>query len=153
MKNSTLMLLFITLVIAGCKPQQKTVSMPPPPPPLPNVEMVETYWKLTELMGQPIVKTENMRSEIHIILKKEGNRVQGFSGCNTIMGGYELKEGNRITFSQMASTMMACDEMETESLFNKMLGEVDNYSIKGNSMTLNRARMAPMARFEAVLMK
>ncbi len=154
MKTLFLAFLFLAIVVAGCKSQQKSVtSQPQPQITTPKPEMVETYWKLTELMGKPIVKNENMQKEIYIILKKEGNRVNGFSGCNTIMGQYELKEGSRITFSGMASTMMACPDMATESEFNKMLGTVDNYSINGNTMTLNKARMAPMARFESVVMK
>lgn len=118
-----------------------------------KTELQETYWKLTELMGKPVVMNENNKKEIHIILKKAGNGVTGFSGCNSIMGKYELKEGSRITFSAMASTMMACPDLTTESEFNKMLGTVDNYSLNGNTMTLNKARMAPMARFEAVVTK
>ena len=154
MKNLILASLFLTLVSIGCKSPQKAVtSQPKPQITTPKPEMEETYWKLTELMGKPIVVNEKMKKEIHIILKKEGNRVQGFSGCNTIMGGYELKEGNRITFTGMASTMMACPDLATESEFNKMLGMVDNYSLNGNEMTLNKARMAPLARFVAVVMK
>jgi heat shock protein HslJ len=46
---------------------------------------------------------------------------------------------------------MACAEgMETEQAFNEVLGMVDNYSLNGEQLTLNRARMAPLARFEAV---
>ena len=104
-------------------------------------------------MGKPVVLSENNKKGIYIILKKEENGVQGFSGCNTIMGKYELREGNRITFSAMASTMMACPDLAIETEFNKMLGTVDNYSLNGNTMTLNKAKMAPMARFEAVGIK
>lgn len=153
MKKLVLVFLLLAIVVAGCKPTQKTPSVPIQPIPMASTELQETYWKLIELMGKPVVTNENMKKEIHIILKKEGNRVQGFSGCNTIMGQYEMKEGNRIAFSGMASTMMACPDLATESEFNKMLGTVDNYSINGNTMTLNKARMAPMARFEAVVMK
>lgn len=154
MRKIILAILFLAVVIAGCTSQQKAVtSQPQPQITTPKPEMQETHWKLTELMGKPVVMNENMKKEIFIVLKVEGNRVQGFSGCNTIMGQYELKEGNRISFLKMVSTMMACPNMATETEFNKMLGAVDNYSINGNTMTLNKARMAPMARFEAMLMK
>lgn len=154
MKKLVSAILLLTIIISGCKsPQKSVITQSQPQITTTKMEIQETYWKLTELMGKPIVMSENMKKEIHIILIKEGNRVQGFAGCNTIMGQYELKEGNRITFSGMASTMMACPDLPTESEFNKMLGTVDNYSINGNSMTLNKARMAPMARFEAVVMK
>lgn len=153
MKKIILAFFFFATVTAGCKSTQKTPVVPVQPVLPATTELQETHWKLTELMGKPVVMNENMKKEIYIVLKKDGNSVHGFSGCNTIMGKFELKEGNRITFSAMASTMMACPDMATESEFNIMLGTVDNYSINDNTMTLNKARMAPMARFEAVVMK
>jgi len=153
MRNLILAFLFIALVLAGCKSTQKAPETPLQPIPPSATGLQETYWKLTELMGKPVVLSENNKKDIHIILKKDDNGVIGFSGCNTIMGKYELKDGNRITFSAMASTMMACPDMATETEFNKMLGAVDNYSINGTAMTLNKAKMAPMARFEAVVPK
>jgi copper homeostasis protein (lipoprotein) len=110
----------------------------------------ETYWKLTELMGQPIEKLADQQQDTYIMLKTEGNRVQGFAGCNNIIGSYEVKEDNRITFSQMATTQKACVNMETESAFLKVLEMVDNYNINGTVLMLNKARMAPLAKFEAV---
>ena len=154
---------FILFSIAACKPSQKSVSGKPAavtsntnPESVsskPNAELLETYWKLVELNGKPVVQGEKMKKEIRIILKKEGNRVTGFSGCNTLMGTFELKEGNRITFSSMASTKMACPDMETEAAFNKVLKVVDNYAINGDILILAKARMAPMARFEAVYLR
>lgn len=154
MRNLIVSFLLLVVAMTGCKaPQKSETSQKQPQITTTKMEIQETYWKLTELMGKPVVMNESMKKEIHIILKKEENKVQGFSGCNTIWGRYELKEGNRIAFLGMASTMMACPDMATESEFNKMLDAVDNYSINGNSMTLNKAKMAPMARFEAVVMK
>lgn len=115
----------------------------------------ETYWKLTELMGKPVAKTRN---EAHIILKENPDdtsamtgRVNGSSGCNRMTGGYELKDLNRIRFTQMAGTMMACiDGMELEREFLDVLGKVDSYTVTGTTLHLNHARMAPLAKFEAV---
>ena len=66
------------------------------------------------------------------------------------MGSYELKEGNLITFKQVASTQMACNDMNIENQFKEILERTDNYSILGDKLSLNKARMAPLARFEAV---
>jgi len=153
MRKLILTYLFIAIVIGGCKSTHKVPAVPLQPVPMATAELQETYWKLTELKGKPVVVDEKMEKEIHIVLKKEGNKVHGFSGCNTIFGQYELKEGNRISFSGMVSTKMACPALPTESEFNKMLETIDSYSINGNIMTFNKAKMAPMARFEAVEMK
>jgi len=56
----------------------------------------------------------------------------------------------QIKFSKGASTMMACSDIQTEQEFSKVLEMVDNYSLNGKIMTLNKARMAPLAKFEAM---
>lgn len=78
--------------------------------------------------------------------------MNGFGGCNTFTGVYKLNEAtSRISFDQIASTMMACPSgMDIESAFHEVLRTVDNYSLNDDHLTLNRARMAPLARFEAV---
>jgi hypothetical protein len=40
--------------------------------------------------------------------------------------------------------------MEIETDMNKALNMTDSYSVKEDTLILNRARMAPLARFEAV---
>ncbi|MDX1936347.1 MAG: copper resistance protein NlpE N-terminal domain-containing protein [Flavihumibacter sp.] len=115
--------------------------------------LTETYWKLTELMGKPVPAPKEGRKELHIILKKQDNRITGFAGCNTVNGGYQLKEGNRIKFIGLITTLMACPDMQTEQEFLKILPQADNYSLNGDKLSLNKARMAPLARFEAVYLK
>lgn len=105
------------------------------------------YWKLVELRGQPIPETAP--STPFFIMVPGSGRVNGNGGCNTLMGGYELEEGSRISFSQFASTMKACQNADFEPEFLKVFDMVDNYSLKGDRLTLNKARMAPLARFIA----
>jgi len=111
--------------------------------------VTETYWKLVELRGRPLPALER---EPHLILKAEGGRVNGFGGCNGFTGSYTLDEAtSRIRFAQIASTMRAClAGMEVEKAFHEVLRAADNYALSGDRLTLNRARMAPLARFEAV---
>jgi heat shock protein HslJ len=119
----------------------------------PNSELTETYWKLTELMGEPIVTTTGTKTEMRMLLKKEGNQVSGNGGCNSFRGSYNLMEGNRLSFSQLAGTKMACIDMEKETTFMEALQKADNYAIQGKILSLNKGRMAPLAKFEAVYLK
>ena len=114
--------------------------------------VTEKYWKLVELRGQPVPTLDR---EPYLILKAEGGRVNGFGGCNTFTGSYKLDEAaSRIRFGQIATTMMACRSgTEVEKAFHEVLRPVDNYSLSGDRLTLNRARMAPLARFEAVYLR
>lgn len=113
--------------------------------------ITEKYWKLVELNGKPVPPLER---EPFLILKTDG-RVVGFGGCNNFTGSYTANEAaSRIRFAQLASTRMACIEgMDVEGMFNEVLGQVDNFSLSGDLLTLNRARMAPLARFEAIYLR
>lgn len=118
-----------------------------PTPSAPNV--VETRWRLVELRGKPVDKSSSGQDPF-IMLTTDGTRISGFTGCNTVAGMYTLGEGNQIQFSQMASTKKACMDMSVESQLLEVLRTADNYSINGHQLSLNKARMAPLARFEAV---
>ncbi|MCU7548028.1 copper resistance protein NlpE N-terminal domain-containing protein [Chitinophagaceae bacterium LB-8] len=69
--------------------------------------LLEKYWKLTELYGQPVSVDSTYRKEPHIIFKDEENRFIGIGGCNSISGTYDLGSGNRILLSKVISTRMA----------------------------------------------
>ncbi len=146
--------------------QKKSVVDELPPPPAPsasnfndvkkqisseeNKSLISIKWRLVELNGKKIEVSDKSKKEMFIQLNKE-NRYAAFIGCNNMMGGFELKEDvMRIKFTKGASTMMACPDMTTEQEFAEMLEKVDNYSLNGNSLSFNRARMAPLARFEAM---
>lgn len=114
--------------------------------------VTEKYWKLTELRGLPVPALER---EPYLVLRVDGRRVSGFGGCNVFTGSYEIDEATgRIRFGQIAATMMACASgMEVEKAFHGVLRAADSYSLNGDRLTLNRARMAPLARFEAVYLR
>lgn len=116
-----------------------------------HADIIEKYWKLTEVNGEPINKETNR--EPHIILKGIDNRVNGTGGCNGFSGHYELKDKNRIAFSNIAITEMACPNMEVEDKMLMVLQTADSYVVKNDTLILNRAKMAPLARFEAVYLQ
>ena len=116
-----------------------------------NSELTNKYWKLVELMGEPVVYPEGYPKEAYISFKSDGS-VSGNSGCNTFHGKYVLENVDRIRFSQMVSTQMMCIDMSIETKLLQVLNTADSYYSKGDTFVLNRARMAPLARFEAVYM-
>ena len=138
-------LIVFAFVVGACKTTSSSVK------PQPDNSITEKYWKLIEINGKQVEATTSR--EAFITLKNENQRVNGNGGCNTLNGTYEITPGNRIKFSQMATTMMACLNMEIEEGLKKALEMADNYSLSedGKFLSLNRARMAPLARFELVL--
>lgn len=104
-------------------------------------------WVLIELIGKPIDKKEG-KGEGFIEFEMETGMFSGKNTCNNFFGQYELLEGDRIKFGQAGSTMMACADMETEKAFMDVLRAADNYSIAEGVLSLSKAKMAPLARFE-----
>ena len=107
-------------------------------------------WQLVELNGRPIEPPTD-RDGAYFELDAAEARVTGNASCNRFFGTYELMTGSRIRFgSDIGSTMMACPELEQGREFLDMLRRVDNYSVGDAGLSLNRARMAPLARFREV---
>ncbi|MEA1786251.1 copper resistance protein NlpE N-terminal domain-containing protein [Arenibacter sp. GZD96] len=112
-----------------------------------DTTITEKYWKLVELNGKTIETKEGQR-EAFLILKTENDRVHGNGGCNTFNGSYELKDEYNISFSKMATTLMACEDLDTEQQFLTVLETADNYHATETTLSLFKAKMAPLAKFE-----
>ncbi|MGL6127653.1 heat-shock protein [Chryseobacterium artocarpi] len=113
----------------------------------PTTDITGKTWKLTELNGQPI-QLKNQKNNPYFKLNMEGMRYEGHAGCNGLGGTFEIKpDVMRIKFNQGMSTMMACEDLDIENQFTKAILAADNYSVNGNTLTLNKARMAPLAKF------
>ena len=128
----------LLLVRAGAKqtPAQSTAALE------------NTYWKLTRL-GDEVVKLSNAEREPYLVLHSEEQRVGGLGGCNRLTGSYSLS-GETLTFSQMAATMMACDEgMEQERAFSDALEKVARWRIEGETLELFDAAGVSLAQFES----
>ena len=114
-----------------------------------TAELEDTYWKLTRLGNRPVLPGERQR-EPHLVLRSEDHRVSGFGGCNQIMGSYTV-EGESISFSPVASTMMACAEgAETERAFFAALESVRSWRLAGQHLDFYDEAEELVARFEAV---
>ncbi len=75
-----------------------------------------SYWRLTELRGEPVETTQGQR-EAHLVLHPEEQRVAGATGCNQLSGRYQL-EDDQLSFGPLATTRMACmNEANVESRF------------------------------------
>ena len=105
-------------------------------------------WRLVELEGQPSLPGGGAR-EPHLVFSSDSvDRVAGATGCNS-MGGRYTAAGDRIRFSDLFSTKMACVEeerMRLETRFVGVLGRVDRYAVSGDTLTLSEGGTV-VARF------
>lgn len=115
-----------------------------------TVPLQDIYWKLVELNGQPVTNPPSNQKEAYIQLITADKRAVGSGGCNSLSGSYELKEGHRLTFTNVASTRMACPDMSLEAGLNEAINMTDHYAIHGQYLSLHKAKMSPVAKFEAI---
>lgn len=111
-----------------------------------NAEVENKRWKLVELYGK---KIEGDSDSHYVVFHSENNQVEAKAGCNQLTFGYKIKNGLRLEVTPGISTMMACQD-EAEEAFKKMMMETDNISVNEKTLTLNKARMAPLAIFEII---
>lgn len=93
--------------------------------------ITEKYWKLQEVFGTPVTWKEGFVREPYMILKRDGNKIDGNGSCNGFSGSYKLKEDNIINISQLASTRKMCPNMEVESNMLKAMEEAARYEAMG----------------------
>ncbi len=74
-------------------------------------------------------------------------KVAGTGGCNRFFGGYEQK-GDKLTFSPLGSTRMACppDVMKKEQAFFEMLKAVRSAGVEGAKLVLRDGAGKELAR-------
>ncbi|MFA6059330.1 MAG: META domain-containing protein [Taibaiella sp.] len=94
-----------------------------------------TGWILSRI---PDFELEKTRKEPSIYFNDSTSRVSGYTGCNGYGASYTLK-GNTIKIGDVLSTKMACmPGMKTENKVINVLGNVDNFSISGDKLTLKQ---------------
>jgi len=119
----------------------------PPAKPGANKPLEGTYWRATELASKPAPPPQEPTREAH--LQFHQGRVSGADGCNLMTGSYHLS-GDRVTFSQMAGTQMACINMgETEGPFRDALKNASRLTVKGDRLELFDAAGTRLAAFVA----
>ena len=112
----------------------------------PRIE--DRRWLLVEVAGRAYETADDSR-QAFILFESAASRASGNNSCNNFFGGYAIEAGQRIRFSgNMGAAMMACPDMTTEAAFMEALRKADNYSVDGKRLSLNKARMAPLLRFE-----
>ncbi|MDD3004543.1 META domain-containing protein [Flavobacterium sp.] len=140
MKLKLAVVALFTLLMTSCKPTEiKNTN-----------DITGKQWQLKTLNGKEITYKEDEQTVYFILTAKENN-INGFSGCNRFFGSYTLEEGNRIRFSKLGSTMMAClDEYFNEREFLDIFDKADNFTLVDGVLSLNVGRRAPLAVFEVM---
>jgi heat shock protein HslJ len=144
MKNSSFLvaLMMLALALYSCSTAKHSRATN-------STAAIGKYWKLVEIKGRPVQAGDWMK-EPHLLLKKDERRISGNGGCNSFFGSYVLSAGNRIQFSQIGATKMACEHMELEQQFFEILDAAGYYTVRQDTLLLSDSTETPLARFVAV---
>ena len=131
--------------LLACVPERGALNASSELAELENVE-----WTLIELDGAAIAPTSHAPPTLKLSSKER--RVSGFAGCNRYSGGYELK-GERVSFSAMATTRMACPEPTPEASLLKALDDTASWKVVGRTLELSDAKPTVRARWSVTAME
>jgi heat shock protein HslJ len=125
-KKYLLPVLILSLAISACSAQRTEE---------PAASLIGA-WKLTSYdpASSPTPAVEG--TEAGITFNEDGT-VAGNTGCNGFGGNYTV-EGDQVTFSEIVSTLIACEEpiMSQEAAVLQVLTDAATYQIEGNTLTL-----------------
>lgn len=125
MKKYLLALLLIVFVASACTAKNGGTS-----------PSLIGSWKLTSYSRADVLTPAVTDTEAGLTFKEDGT-VTGNSGCNGLGGNYKV-EGDQVTFDQIVSTLMACDDarMAQEGAFHQVLTNTATFKIEGHTLTL-----------------
>jgi len=109
-------------------------------------------WALREINGEEINFRElNGNSKQPVLeINIAEKRYNGNDGCNNIFGDIKTLGKNKITFSKMAGTLMACPDMEMPELYKNALAGTAKYERKGLILTFMDAEGNEILKFRKV---
>lgn len=112
-------------------------------------ELEGTQWILIGYFDGTALTTPIHLKEAFIEFGKD-NSVSGSNGVNRYFGSYTIAEKQKITFSQLGSTLIIGteEEMMESDQFNQLLGQTTSYSISGNKLSLKDDEKTILLSFE-----
>lgn len=90
-------------------------------------------WMLIEF--NDFKKEKLIEKECFIDFRNKENAMAGM-GCNDLGFKYSIKENNRISFSQVTTTYIFCEDNTIESDFLKVVNLIDSYKMEGHKLYL-----------------
>lgn len=125
MKKYLLIVLLIGLAVSACttKNQRPAASL-------------TGSWKLTSYSRADVLTPAVSDTEAGLTFNDDGT-ISGNSGCNGFGGSYKV-EGDQVAFSEVVSTLMACDDarMAQEGAFHQVLTDTATFNIEENTLTI-----------------
>lgn len=135
--HGLLLICVCALLSLGCNSSESADDKSP---------LMGTEWLLFELDGEMFVPASGKNVTLRLDSEKKG--VNGKAPCN-IYGGSYTKKSNKLSFSELYSTEMACDELDKETIFIKQMQKAYAYQISADKLYLFDSTGMVILRFKA----
>lgn len=106
-------------------------------------------WVLETMKGVQVSKADFNGEVPNMEINVNSNRFSGFSGCNRMTGSL-FYERDVLRFSQVASTRMACPNMEKESEFLSALQSSTAHKVANNRLYLSNGDESDLLTFKKI---
>lgn len=104
-------------------------------------------WELIELNGRNIHLNHESLQIPTLHFSAVEKSISGSGSCNRYNGSYEIKSGNMIHFTGIASTRIGCENMEIEQSFFELFDRAGQYSLNHDTLSFSNSSQAYLARF------
>lgn len=111
----------LTAGCCNCRSYQKKTRRP----------LEGTEWQLIQLDGRSVKAAPET-----FVLKLENGSVSGAGACNRLMGSYKTGERRALKIGPVASTKMACPNLDQEQQFLRALESTTHYDMDGPMLLL-----------------
>lgn len=99
-------------------------------------QLTAAVWTLSKIKGEEVKKPAEEQQEVHFMLS-EDDKVSGYTGCNQIMGAYELGENSSLKFKDVATTRRSCPEQNNkENEFLEVLSQTSSFKLDDKKLSL-----------------
>ena len=109
--------------------------------------LAETKWRLVSLNKKTVA--HKGKKVYFLKLNSKDARFTAYAGCNSIAGNYVMPSSDKLDFSEVIMTRMACLDMTLEDKFGAMLVQVISYKLDKETLTFFGEKKKELARFEA----
>ncbi|WP_300736287.1 META domain-containing protein [uncultured Alistipes sp.] len=111
----------LTAGCCNCRSYQKKTRRP----------LEGTEWQLIQLDGRSVKAAPET-----FVLKLENGSVSGAGACNRLMGSYKTGERRALKIGPLATTKMACPNLDQEQQFLRALESTTHYDMDGPMLLL-----------------
>lgn len=131
------------------KTEIKFVNMPVPNAPA-ETGLTGKVWELTQIENTADGTVETPSTGVLPTLEfTEDGKISGNGGCNGFGGLYATAEGNKVTFTEIISTLMACDNTDIETVYFNGLNGAESYAFDGDMLKITASGGTVVMTFTA----